>query len=112
MSELVLSVTDDTFEEDVLNCKSVVLVDFWAPWCGPCKMITPLLETLAKQRGDTLKVVKINVDENAEVLGRYNVMGIPTLLLFSAGEVIGKHVGALTISQLNTFVDDNDSAIS
>ena len=111
MSELVLSVSDNNFDQEVLESQVPVLVDFWAPWCGPCKMIAPLLDSIAEQRKDKLKVVKVNVDDSSEVPGRYNVMGIPTLLLFKSGEVVAKQVGALTISQLNNFIDNEGAGV-
>jgi thioredoxin 1 len=107
MSGLVLSTTDENFTNEVLESETPVLVDFWAPWCGPCKMIAPLLDQLATTFGDKLKIVKVNVDENTQTPSKYQVMGIPTLLIFKSGEVVGKQVGALTPAQLNSFVEEH-----
>jgi thioredoxin 1 len=100
MSEDILPVTDGTFEEEVINSQLPVLVDFWAVWCGPCKMVAPILEDLAQNYGDKLKVVKLNVDENREVPAKYGIMSIPTLLLFKGGEVKETIIGALPKSQI------------
>lgn len=100
MSEDILPVTDGTFEEAVINSQLPVLVDFWAVWCGPCKMVAPILEDLAQNYGGRLKVVKLNVDENREVPAKYGIMSIPTLLLFKGGEVKETIIGALPKSQI------------
>jgi len=107
MSELTHAVTDATFDLDVANSDVPVLLDFWAPWCGPCKMIAPLLEDVASEFEGSVKVCKINVDENSEIAGRYGVRGIPTLMLFNNGEVAGTKVGALAKSDLLAFISDN-----
>lgn len=107
MSDAILNVTDGSFETDVLGCDKPVLVDFWAEWCGPCKMITPIIEEIAKEYADKIQVVKINIDENDQTPIKYGVRGIPTLILFKGGEVEGTNVGALTKQQLSTFLDEH-----
>lgn len=107
MSENTLAITDNSFEKEVLKSDIPVLVDFWAEWCGPCKMIGPILEEVAKERKGQLVVAKINIDENAEAPVKYNVLGIPTLILFKQGKVEATKVGALTKSQLSAFLDEH-----
>jgi thioredoxin 1 len=102
MSDLVKHITDAEFQATVLN--GVTLVDFWAPWCGPCKMIAPILEELASELGDQARIVKINIDENPQVAGQYGVMSIPTLLLFKNGKKVDQKVGALPKPALKTFI--------
>ena len=100
------STKDENFENDVLNSSMLTLVDFWAEWCGPCKQISPLLEEIANEKKDIVKVIKLNVDENRETADKYNIMGIPTLLLFKEGEVVGSTVGASkTKSQLIEWIE-------
>ena len=94
MSDNVQPVTDETFEEEVLNSDKPVLVDFWAAWCAPCRMIAPIVDEVAQEFGDQAKVLKVNVDENSETSAKYNIKGIPTLLLFNGGEVKDQIVGA------------------
>jgi thioredoxin 1 len=94
MEAIVTEVTDTNFQAEVLEAGTPVLVDFWAPWCGPCRMVAPVVEEIAKERGDALKVVKMNVDENQHTAIEYDVMSIPTLILFSNGEVAKKVIGA------------------
>jgi thioredoxin 1 len=94
MEAIVTEVTDTNFQAEVLEAETPVLVDFWAPWCGPCRMVAPVVEEIAKERGAALKVVKLNVDENQETAIAFEVMSIPTLILFSNGEVAKKVVGA------------------
>ena len=94
MSENVQPVTDDTFEEEVLNSDKPVLVDFWAAWCAPCRMLEPVVDELAQEFSETAKVVNLNVDENAQTSAKYNIKGIPTLLLFKGGELKDQIVGA------------------
>jgi thioredoxin 1 len=94
MAGTVTEVTDDNFQAEVLESETPVLVDFWAPWCGPCRMVAPVVEEIAKERADALKVVKLNVDENQQTAIAYDVMSIPTLILFSGGEVAKKVIGA------------------
>ena len=107
MSDLIASVTDATFDIDVLRSDSLVLVDFWAEWCGPCKMIAPVLEELASEYTGRVKIVKVNVDQNPELPTKYAVRGIPSLLLFKGGELVATEVGAKTKSQLSAFLDEH-----
>ena len=107
MTENISQVTDATFEPDVLKSETPVLVDYWAEWCGPCKAIAPILDEVAKEYGDKLKVMKLNVDENHQVPKKYNIRGIPTLMLFKNGNVEATKVGALSKSQLTAFLDSN-----
>lgn len=107
MSENILAVTDDSFEQSVLKSEQPVLVDFWAEWCGPCKMIAPILEEVAKDYSGKLKIAKVNVDENSEVPKKFGIRGIPTLILFKNGNVEATKVGALSKSQLTAFLDSN-----
>lgn len=95
-----LELTDATFEEEVLQADRPVLIDFWAPWCGPCRVVSPVVEEIAEEYADQVKVGKINVDENAEMAQRYGVRGIPTLLYFKDGEVADRVVGAVPKPQL------------
>lgn len=107
MSEHVHYVTDASFKSDVLESPVPVLVDYWAEWCGPCKMIAPLLEEVAKDYSGRLKVAKLNIDENPKTPGEYGIRGIPTLILFKGGNVEATKVGALSKSQLTAFIDSN-----
>jgi thioredoxin 1 len=100
-------VTDESFEPDVLNSDTPVLVDYWAEWCGPCKSIAPILDEIAKEYEGRLKVAKINVDENQSTPAKFGVRGIPTLMLFKNGNVEATRVGALSKSQLTAFLDSN-----
>ena len=107
MSELIQHVTDDTFEPEVLKSDLPVLVDYWAEWCGPCKAIAPILEEVAKQYSGKLKIAKIDVDANTEVPKKFNIRGIPTLMIFKNGNMEAMKVGALSTSQLTAFLDSN-----
>jgi len=107
MSENIVNVTDGSFDNDVLKSEQPVLVDYWAEWCGPCKMIAPVLEEIAKEYEGRLKVCKLNIDENSETPPKFGIRGIPTLMLFKGGNVEATKVGALSKSQLAAFVDAN-----
>jgi len=98
-------VTDASFDKDVLKSDSPVLVDFWAEWCGPCRMIAPALEEIAKEMGGKLTIAKVNIDENPGTPTKYNVRGIPTLILFKNGQIAGTKVGALPKSKLVEWVN-------
>ncbi len=107
MSEHIHHVKDDTFETDVLKSSTPVLLDYWAEWCGPCKMIAPILDEAAKDYAGKLKVAKINIDDNQATPSKFGVRGIPTLMIFKNGEVTATKVGALSKSQLKAFIDSN-----
>ncbi len=107
MSDNITNVTDDTFESEVLNAEGPVLVDYWAEWCGPCKMIAPVLEEIADEYAGKLKICKLNIDENEQTPPKFNIRGIPTLMLFKNGNVDATKVGALSKSQLTAFIDSN-----
>lgn len=97
-------VSDSSFEADVLQANGLVLVDFWAEWCGPCKMIGPVLEELAGEMGDKVRIVKMNVDENPRVPSQYGIRSIPTLILFKNGQVVAQKVGALPKAQMAQWI--------
>jgi thioredoxin 1 len=105
MSEHIHYVTDDTFEPEVLQCSVPVLVDYWAEWCGPCKMIAPILDEVALEYAGRLKVAKLNIDENQATPPKFGIRGIPTLMIFKNGNVEATKVGALSKSQLTAFID-------
>jgi thioredoxin 1 len=107
MSEHIHYVTDDSFEPEVLKSPTPVLVDYWAEWCGPCKIIAPILDEVASDYAGRLKVVKLNIDENRQTPATYGIRGIPTLMLFKGGNVEATKVGALSKSQLTSFIDSN-----
>ncbi len=107
MSENILHVSDDTFEAEVLKSDTPVLVDFWAEWCGPCKMIAPTLDEIAREYAGRLKVAKVNVDNNQAIPPKYGIRGIPTLILFKDGNAEATKVGAVSKSQLTAFIDSN-----
>ena len=105
MSDLMKHVTDADFQSEVLEAEGPVLVDFWAAWCGPCKMIAPILEEMATEYGDQLKICKMDVDASRETPMKYNVRGIPTLIIFKGGDVDSMKVGAVSRNQLKEFID-------
>ena len=107
MSVSIVHVTDDSFEDEVLRSPEPVLVDYWADWCGPCKMIAPVLDEIATEYAGKIKVAKLNIDENPNTPPRYGIRGIPTLMLFREGEVEATKVGAVSKSQLTAFIDSN-----
>ena len=107
MSGQIVHISDDTFESEVLNADRPVLVDYWAEWCGPCKMIAPILDDISTEYGDRLKVAKLNIDDNPSTPPKYGIRGIPTLMLFRNGNVEATKVGALSKSQLAAFIDSN-----
>ncbi len=104
MSENVQPVTDETFEEEVLKSDKPVLVDFWAAWCAPCRMIAPIVDEVAQEFADQAKVLNLNVDENSETSAKYNIKGIPTLLLFNGGEVKDQIVGATSKDNITRMI--------
>ena len=107
VSDSVLHVSDSEFNETVIQASGPVLVDYWAEWCGPCKMIAPVLDAIADEYAGKLTVVKINIDDNPQTPQHYSVRGIPTLMLFKGGQVAATKVGALTKSELTKFIDSN-----
>lgn len=107
MSDQIVHVSDATFDSEVLKADGAVLVDFWAEWCGPCKMIAPILDDVSKDYAGKLKVAKLNIDENPATPPKYGIRGIPTLMLFKNGNVEATKVGAVSKSQLTAFIDSN-----
>lgn len=107
MSEKIIHLSDDSFEQEVLQSQLPVLVDYWAEWCGPCKMIAPILEEIASEYDGKMTVAKLNIDDNQATPPKYGIRGIPTLMLFKNGNVEATKVGALSKSQLMAFIDSN-----
>ncbi len=107
MSSDIVYVTDDTFEQEVLQSEIPVLVDYWAEWCGPCKMIAPLLDEIVADYAGKLKIAKLNIDENSATPPKFGIRGIPTLMIFKDGDVEATKVGALSKSQLTAFIDSS-----
>ena len=107
MSEHIHYVTDDTFEAEVLQSQQPVLVDYWAEWCGPCKMIAPILDEVANEYAGKLKIAKVNIDDNQATPAKYGIRGIQTLMIFKNGNIEATKVGALSKSQLAAFIDSN-----
>ncbi|WP_284620052.1 thioredoxin TrxA [Aquabacterium humicola] len=103
-SELIKEVTDQSFDAEVLKSETPVLVDYWAEWCGPCKMIAPILDETAKEFNGRLQIAKLNVDDNRDVPAKYGIRGIPTLMLFKGGQLAATKVGALSKAQLTAFL--------
>jgi thioredoxin 1 len=104
-SELIKHISDASFEADVLKSDKPVLVDYWAEWCGPCKMIAPILDEMAKDYGSKLQITKMNVDENRDIPAKFGIRGIPTLMIFKGGQLAATKVGALSKAQLAQFID-------
>jgi len=107
LSDKIVYVTDDSFEQEVLQADGPVLVDYWADWCGPCKMIAPILDEIAADYDGKLKVAKLNIDENPVTPPKFGIRGIPTLMIFKGGNVEATKVGAVSKSQLTAFIDSN-----
>jgi len=107
VSDQIVYVTDDSFEDEVLKSDVPVLVDYWAEWCGPCKMIAPILDEICGDYEGKLKIAKLNIDENPGTPPKYGIRGIPTLMMFKGGDVEATKVGALSKSQLTAFIDSN-----
>ena len=106
-SDQIIHTSDAKFEQDVINSDRPVLVDYWAEWCGPCKMIAPILDEVAEEYGERLRICKLDIDANQETPGKYGIRGIPTLMLFKNGELEATKVGAISKSQLAAFLDSH-----
>ena len=107
MVEHIIHVSDESFDEEVLQSERPVLIDYWAEWCGPCKMFAPVLDEIATEYSDRLKVVKLNIDDNPQTPPKYGIRGIPTLMVFKNGQVEATKVGAVSKAQLTAFLDEN-----
>ena len=107
MAGHIVHISDESFEEEVLQSERPVLIDYWAEWCGPCKMIAPVLDEIATEYSDRLKVVKLNIDDNPQTPPKYGIRGIPTLMVFKNGQVEATKVGAVSKAQLTAFLDDS-----
>ena len=107
MAEHIVHISDESFEKEVLQSERPVLIDYWAEWCGPCKMIAPVLDEIATEYSDRLKVVKLNIDDNPQTPPKYGIRGIPTLMVFKNGQVEATKVGAVSKAQLTAFLDDS-----
>ena len=107
MSDKIVHTSDGSFETDVVQSEKSVLIDFWAEWCGPCKMIAPLLDEVADEYEDKLTVVKLNIDENPNIAQKFGIRSIPTLMIFKGGEPQAQKLGAMSKGQLNEFLDSN-----
>ena len=107
MAEHIVHISDESFEEEVLQSELPVLIDYWAEWCGPCKMFAPVLDEIATEYSGRLKVVKLNIDDNPQTPPKYGIRGIPTLMVFKNGQVEGTKVGAVSKVQLTAFLEDS-----
>ena len=107
MSQNILHISDESFEEEVLQSERPVLIDYWAEWCGPCKMIAPVLDEIATEYSDRLKVVKLNIDDNPQTPPKYGIRGIPTLMVFKNGEMVDSLIGAVSLEELEDLVTRN-----
>ena len=107
MAEHIVHISDESFEEEVLQSEQPVLIDYWAEWCGPCKTIAPVLDEIATEYSDRLKVVKLNIDDNPQTPPKYGIRGIPTLMVFKNGQVEATKVGSVSKAQLTAFLDDS-----
>ncbi len=107
MSGLICEITDDTFDSEVIQSKTLTLVDFWAPWCGPCKMLLPILEKLVPMYQGKMKLVKLNTDENPDTAGKFNISAIPTIIFFKNGQVVNQIVGARPLEELKKLIDQS-----
>jgi len=105
MSDNIINITDSTFDQEVINSEIPVLLDYWAEWCGPCKMIAPILNDIADEYSGKIKVAKLNIDENPGTPAKFGVRGIPTLMIFKSGSIEATKVGAMSKSQLSAFID-------
>ena len=106
-SDKVMSVDKESFDKEVIKCNEPVLVDFWAQWCGPCRAVAPLMDELANEYDDKIKIVKVNVDDAGELASQYRIMSIPTIMLFKGGEVVEKIIGVRTKEDFKKIIDSN-----